>query len=76
MPSVGFSGNVTPAADTQKTCLTNALSTAGVTLPEKPTDGTRPQLTQALRDAMKAAAETCGLPVRGAPGQGQPGANV
>jgi hypothetical protein len=47
-----------------------------VTLPEKPTDGTRPQLTQAQRDAMKAAAETCGLPARGPHGQGQPGANV
>lgn len=70
--------------DDQKQCLSDALSAAGITLPQKPadgqkpTDGTRPQLTQEQRDAMKAAAEKCGLPAmgpRGAQG-GQSGQSV
>lgn len=67
--------------DTQKQCLSDALSAAGITLPQKPADGrkpaegTRPQLTQEQRDAMKAAADKCGLPARGPLGR-QSGQNV
>ena len=53
--------------DEQKTCL----SDNGVTLPERPSDGSRPTPpTEEQRAAMKAAAETCGLPTPAGPGHG------
>ena len=55
--------------DTQKQCL----AARDVTLPERPADGTKPTPpTDDQRAALKAAAEACGLPVRG-PGLGGPG---
>jgi hypothetical protein len=44
--------------DAQKQCLADQ----GVTLPVKPADGSRPELTQEQRDAMREAAAACGLP--------------
>jgi hypothetical protein len=60
-----------PLTDAQKQCLADQ----GVTLPQRPADGTRPTpLTDEQRAALKAAAEACGLPVRvpGGPGFGGP----
>jgi len=56
----GRSGG-TPRAltDAQRQCLAEQ----GVPLPARPADGTRPALTQEQRDALRQAAETCGLPV-------------
>jgi len=52
------------------------LSDNGVTLPERPSDGSRPTPpTEEQRAAMKAAAETCGLPTPAGPGHG-PGAGA
>jgi hypothetical protein len=49
-----------PALSTeQRQCLTDQ----GVTLPQKPADGSRPQLTQEQRDAFRAAAQACGIPL-------------
>ena len=45
--------------DAQKQCLADQ----GVTRPEKPADGSRPQLTQEQRDALRQAREACDLPV-------------
>jgi hypothetical protein len=56
-----------PLTDAQKQCLADQ----GVTVPEKPADGSRPQLSQEQRDARKAAAQACGLPARG-PRGGRP----
>ena len=57
-------------SDTQKQCLADQ----GVTLPERPADGTKPTpLTDDQRAAFKAAAEACGLPARGPGGPGGPG---
>ena len=44
--------------DAQRQCLAEQ----GVTLPTRPADGTRPQLTEEQRAALRAAAEACGLP--------------
>jgi hypothetical protein len=53
------SGAAHPAlTDAQKQCLADE----GVTLPVKPADGSRPQLAQDQRDALRQAAEACGLP--------------
>ena len=50
----------------------NSLATAAVTLPAKPADGSRPEFTQEQRDALRQAAEACGLPAgpRGMHGPG------
>ena len=57
-------------SDAQKQCLADQ----GVTLPQRPSDGTRPTPpTDEQRAAFKAAAEACGLPVRGPGGPGGPG---
>ena len=57
-------------SDDQKQCLANQ----GVTLPQRPADGTRPTPpTDEQRAALKAAAEACGLPVRVPSGPGGPG---
>jgi hypothetical protein len=54
-------------SDDQKQCLANQ----GVTLPQRPADGTRPTPpTDEQRAALEAAAEACGLPVRGPGGPG------
>jgi hypothetical protein len=37
----------------------SCLESQGVTLPEKPADGTRPEITDEQRDAMRAAREAC-----------------
>ena len=59
-----------PLTDDQKQCLANQ----GVTLPTKPADGTRPAPpTDAQRQAFRAAAEACGLPIGDGPGFGGPG---
>jgi hypothetical protein len=50
-----------PLTDAQKQCLADQ----GITLPERPADGSRPQLSQEQRDALKAAAKACGLPTPG-----------
>lgn len=44
----------------------------GVTVPAKPADGSRPAFTQEQRDALRQAAEACGLPAgpRGMHGPG------
>ena len=57
----------TPLTQEQRQCLADQ----GVTLPEKPADGSRPQLSQEQRDALRAAAETCGLQL-GRPHGGRP----
>jgi hypothetical protein len=44
--------------DAQQQCLADQ----GVTLPVKPADGSRPELTQDQRDALRQAAAACGLP--------------
>jgi hypothetical protein len=50
-------------AEAQRQCL----AAHGVTLPTRPADGTRPQLTpeqrDAFRQAFRQAAEACGLPI-------------
>ncbi len=51
--------------DAQKKCLADQ----GVTRPEKPADGSRPQLTQEQRDALRQAREACDLPVMAGPGR-------
>ena len=43
--------------DTQKQCLADQ----GVTLPERSPTGERPQLSQEQRDALRAAAQACGI---------------
>ncbi len=56
-----------PLTDDQKQCLADH----GVTLPQRPADGTRPTPpTDEQRTAFKAAAAACGLPVRGPGGPG------
>jgi hypothetical protein len=52
----------------QKQCLADQ----GVTVPAKPADGSRPAFTQEQRDALRQAAEACGLPAgpRGMHGPG------
>ena len=52
------SGSRPQITDAQKQCLADQ----GVTPPVKPADGSRPELTQEQRDALRAAAEACGLP--------------
>jgi hypothetical protein len=60
--------------DAQKQCLADQ----GVTVPAKPTDASRPEFSQAQRDALRQAADACGLPagprllraVRGSAGPG------
>ena len=50
-----------PLTDEQRRCLADH----GVTLPPRPADGQRGQPpSQADRDALRAAAEACGLPLR------------
>ena len=70
LPTLGHPGlGLRPAlTDAQRQCL----SDQGVTLPARPADGSRPELTQEQRDALHAAAEACGLPAgpRG-PGGGE-----
>jgi hypothetical protein len=51
--------------DAQRQCLADR----GVTRPEKPADGSRPQLTQEQRDALRQAREACDLPVMAGPGR-------
>ncbi len=53
-------------SDAQKQCLADE----GVTLPVKPADGSRPQLSQEQRDALRQAREACGLPPRTVRGHG------
>ena len=45
--------------DAQRQCLAEQ----GVAAPARPADGSRPQLTQEQRDALRRAAEVCGLAV-------------
>ncbi len=52
--------------DAQKQCLADQ----GVTLPTKPADGSRPELTQEQRDALHQAAVACGLPTGPLDGRG------
>lgn len=47
--------------DEQRQCLAEQ----GVTPPSRPADGTRPELSTEQRDALRQAAEACGLPARG-----------
>ncbi len=61
LPTPGPRGGRPALTDAQKQCLADQ----GVTLPERPADGSRPQLSQEQRDAMKAAAKACGLPTPG-----------
>jgi hypothetical protein len=46
--------------DAQRQCLADQ----GVTLPARPADGSRPELSQEQRDALRQAAVACGLPTR------------
>ena len=43
------------------TAAWRCLTDQGVTLPARPADGSRPVLTPEQRDALRKAAETCGL---------------
>ena len=55
--------------DAQKQCL----SDHGVTLPQPPASGERPQFSPEQRDALRAAAEACGIEFRHpGPGTEQP----
>ncbi len=56
--SEGGVGAPKALSDEQRQCLAGQ----GVTLPARPADGTRPEITDEQRAAMRAAAETCGLP--------------
>ncbi len=47
--------------DAQRQCVADQ----GVTLPERPSDGTRPNLSIDQRVALRRAAIACGLPIRG-----------
>ncbi len=47
--------------DEQRQCLADQ----GVSLPARSTDGSRPTVSAAQRDALRQAAESCGLPARG-----------
>jgi hypothetical protein len=52
--------------DAQRQCLTDQ----GVSVPEPSTDGARPSVSAEQRDALRQAAETCGLSARGHHGAG------
>ena len=58
----GSEGTTTSApralTDAQRQCLADQ----GVTLPARPADGSRPELSQEQRDALRRAAVACGLP--------------
>jgi hypothetical protein len=60
LPAMGRPGRGQgpPLTDAQRQCL----SDQGVTLPARPADGSRPELTPEQRDALRQAAEACGLP--------------
>jgi hypothetical protein len=49
-----------PLTDEQRQCLAEH----GVTLPPRPADGSRPEVSAETRDALRQAAAECGLPVR------------
>ena len=57
---IEFGPHRAPLTDAQKQCL----SDQGVTLPQPSTSGERPQLSQEQRDALRAAAEACGIEFR------------
>ena len=52
--------------DAQRQCLADQ----GVSLPARSTDGPRPSVTAEQRDALRQAAQACGLPVHGHRGGG------
>jgi hypothetical protein len=54
----GTGGAPRTLTEAQQQCLADQ----GVTLPARPADGSRPVLTQEQHDALRRAAEACGLP--------------
>jgi hypothetical protein len=55
----GTAGTARALTEAQRQCLAGQ----GVTRPARPADGSRPELTQEQRDALRRAAEACGLPM-------------
>ncbi len=58
LPAMGPRGHRPQLTDAQRQCLADQ----GVTLPTRPADGSRPEVSQEQREALRAAAEKCGLP--------------